>query len=86
MYNCNNYCYNLLHNKMRNIINISLPFPLSSVVDKEVKSGRYASKSEFFRNLLRLWMEGKLFYDLEESRKELKTGKGKLLKSLTDLR
>lgn len=56
------------------------------VVDKEVKRGNYVSKSEFFRYLLRLWMEGKLAYDLEQSRKELNSGKGKLLKSLKDLR
>jgi len=36
--------------------------------------------------LLRLWMEGKLIQELEESRKELHNGGGKLLKSLRDLR
>lgn len=71
---------------MRNIINISLPMPLSAIVDQEVKSGKYASKSEFFRNLLRMWMEGRLLNELERSRDELKKGKGKLLKSLSDLR
>ena len=65
---------------------ISLPLPLTSVVEKEVKRGNYASKSEFFRHLLRLWMEEKLNYDLNQSRKEIRQGKGKLLKSLTDLR
>lgn len=71
---------------MRNVINISLPLPLSLFVDTEVKRGNYASKSEFFRYLLRLWMEGKLAYDLNQSRNELKRGKGKILKSLSDLR
>lgn len=71
---------------MRSVINISLPLPLTSVVKKEVKRGNYASKSEFFRYLLRLWMEGKFLYDLNQSRKELKNRKGKLLKSLKDLR
>lgn len=71
---------------MRNIINISLPIPLTKIVDHEVKSGKYASKSEFFRNLLRMWMEGRLYADLERSRNELKKGKGRLLKSLSDLR
>lgn len=71
---------------MRSVINISLPLTLSSVVDDEVRRGSYASKSEFFRYLLRLWMEGKLSYDLEQSRAELRRGKGKLLKSLKDLR
>jgi len=36
--------------------------------------------------LLRLWFEGKLAEELEESRQELKSGKGKLLRSLKDLR
>jgi len=71
---------------MRNIMTISLPLPLTNVVEKEVKRGNYASKSEFFRYLLRQWMEGKLSYELEQSRKEIQQGNGKLLKSLTDLR
>jgi len=71
---------------MRNIVNISLPYQLSSIVDKEVAKGKYASKSEFFRHLLRLWAQGDLAKELEESREELKMGKGKLLKSLSSLR
>ena len=71
---------------MRSIVNISLPTQLNSLIEKELSKGRFASKSEFFRNLVRLWLEGKLMYDLEESRQELKAGKGKLLKSLSDLR
>lgn len=71
---------------MRSVINISLPRELSHVVDDAVASGRYASKSEFFRSLLRLWMEGKLVRELYESRRELRSGKGKLLHSFKDLR
>lgn len=71
---------------MRAIVNISLPVQLNSLVEKEVRTGRYTSKSEFFRSLLRLWLEGRLSGVLEESRKELKAGKGVLLKSLSDLR
>lgn len=71
---------------MRTIVNISLPIQLTKIVDKEVESGGYASKSEFFRMLLRSWMEGRLAIDLGKSRNELKAGKGKLLKSLSDLR
>ena len=78
---CNTICYS-----MRSIVNISLPPQLNSVVEKEVATGRYASKSELFRDLLRLWMEGKLADELEASREELKSGKGKLLNSLSDLR
>ncbi len=71
---------------MRAIVNISLPVQLNYVVEKEVSKGHYGSKSEFFRNLLRLWLKGRLSGELEESRKELKAGKGTLLKSLSDLR
>lgn len=71
---------------MRSIVNISLPIQLTNVVEKEVASGKYSSKSEFFRMLLRSWMEGRLVIELEKSRDELKSGKGKLLRSLSDLR
>lgn len=71
---------------MRAIVNISLPTQLNSVVEKEVRTGHYGSKSEFFRSLLRLWLEGRLSGELEKSRKELKAGRGTLLKSLSDLR
>lgn len=71
---------------MRAVVNISLPTQLNTVVEKQVASGHFASKSEFFRNLLRMWIEGQLLKDLEESRKELNAGKGKVLRSLSDLR
>lgn len=71
---------------MRNIVNISLPPKLNTLVDAEMAKGHFGSKSEFFRNLLRMWLENKLADELEESRKELKSGNGKLLKSLSDLR
>ena len=71
---------------MRTIVNISLPSQLNIAVEKELTQGHYASKSEFFRNLLRLWIEGKLVMELNESSRELKAGKGKLLRSLSDLR
>jgi Arc/MetJ-type ribon-helix-helix transcriptional regulator len=71
---------------MRAIVNISLPIQLDAVVKTEVSSGNYASTSEFFRTLLRNWMETKAAKELSESRKELKMGKGKVLTSLSDLR
>jgi len=71
---------------MRRVINISLPAELSKIVEEHVKSGRYATKSEFFRHLLRIWAEGKLLEELNESRRELALGRGKILKSLKDLR
>ena len=71
---------------MREAINISLPKELNKSVEELVKKGKYATKSEFFRELLRLWIEGKILRELAESRKELASGKGKLLKSLKGLR
>jgi len=71
---------------MRTVVNISLPVALGRVVDKEVATGNYATKSEFFRSLLRLWMEGKLARELAESRVEMRAGHRKILKSLRDLR
>ena len=71
---------------MRNVVNISLPPKMTEAVEENVKKGNFSSKSEFFRMLLRLWMEKKLGGELEESRKELQGGKGKLLHTLKDLR
>lgn len=71
---------------MRNIINISLPEDMVKSVQKAMKKEHFSTKSEFFRMLVRLWMEGKFATELEESRKELRQGKGKLLTSLKQLR
>lgn len=71
---------------MREVINISLPSPLAKTVKKAVKEGDYMSVSEFFRDLLRDWQEGKLLKEFNESREEIRSGKGKVLKSLKNLR
>lgn len=71
---------------MRDVINISLPKSMTKIVEREVEENNFSSKSEFFRMLVRLWEEGKLADELEESRKELRAGKGRLLRSLKDLR
>lgn len=73
-------------NTMRNIVNISLPAELNHEVEKAVKTGRFASKSEFFRHLLRLWQEEQLLKQIEENRREMREGKAKILRSLKDLR
>ena len=70
---------------MRNVINISLPPTLTSVVERAVKEKHYASKSEFFRHLLREWLAGRLARDFETGRKEYKAGKAKVLASMKDL-
>lgn len=71
---------------MRSIINISLPRSMNAVIEKELKKSRFATKSEFFRMLIRRWLEDQLLGELEESRSEFRAGKGKLLRSLKDLR
>lgn len=71
---------------MRDIINISLPRELSKEVERAVEKGKYASKSEFFRSLLRLWKEQELLDEIRESEKEFAAGKGKVLKSLKELK
>lgn len=71
---------------MREVINISLPKELNRAVEEIVRKGKYSTKSEFFRELLRLWLEGRVIRDLAESRRELASGRGKLLRSLKDLR
>lgn len=71
---------------MRAVINISLPSTMVKTVKTAVKSGSYSSTSEFFRDLLRDWQEGKLLSELNESRMEIASGKGKVLRSLKDLR
>ena len=72
---------------MRNIINISMPAETVKFIKQEVKKGKYASVSEFFRALLRDYeKESKLLAGLEESHREFKEGKGKVLRSFKDLR
>ncbi len=71
---------------MRAIVNISLPEQMAALVEMAVASGKYSTKSEFFRSLVRDWSEKKIAMELQESRDEIKRGKGRLLKSLKDLR
>ncbi|MCD4704507.1 ribbon-helix-helix domain-containing protein [bacterium] len=71
---------------MREIINISMPPQMAKDVKDFVKTGQYISTSEFFRDLLRDWQNGKLLNELNESHQEIMAGKGKILKSLKSLR
>ena len=70
---------------MRQIMNISLPPQMATIVKTAVKEGDYMSTSEFFRELLRDWQKGKLLNEINKSKKEIKHGKGKILNSLKDL-
>ena len=72
---------------MREVINISLPKGLARTVEKMVKDGQFATKSEFVRELIReRAAEMHLLARIEKSRKEMQSGKGKLLNSLSDIR
>jgi len=71
---------------MRNVVNISLPEKMVKVIKKEVKAEGYASVSEFFRYLIREWNTNKLAEELKKDRLKFEAGKGKVLKSLKDLR
>jgi Arc/MetJ-type ribon-helix-helix transcriptional regulator len=71
---------------MRDIIYISLPKELSKELDKMVRQGKYATKSEFLRNLIREKLEEEdLLRRIRISEKEFEQGKGKVLRSLGDL-
>jgi len=71
---------------MRQIINISLPKTMADLVNREVRKNSYASKSEFFRFLIRNWSEKQVVDEILESQKEIRRTGGTLLKSLKDLR
>lgn len=72
---------------MRSIINISLSKELADDLEKAVRNGKYSSKSEFLRKILREKLEEEdLLKRVRISQKEISQGKGKILRSLKDLR
>jgi len=71
---------------MRSVVNISLPKNMLKEVEKEVKAGNYASKSDFFRHVMRWWNTNKLAEELKEEREKFEQGDFKVLRSLRDLR
>ena len=70
---------------MRDIINISMPTEMVRDVNTEIKKGKFASKSEFFRHLLRMWNTQKLAEELKKEQREFKKGNYKILLSLKSL-
>ena len=54
-------------------------------MEKEVKKGKFATKSEFVRHMIRLWNTRKLAEELKEAQKDFEAGKFKKLRSLKDL-
>ena len=71
---------------MRTVLNISMPKSMAKKIERETKQGSFASKSEFVRSLFRFWENQLFLQELEESQKEIKAGKGVILKSLKDLK
>ena len=71
---------------MRNIVTISLPKQLDEQIEKEIKTGKFASKSEFIRCLIRLWQEEKLAKEIAEAERDIAAGRVKEIKSLKELR
>jgi len=71
---------------MRSVINISVTKDIKTRVEHAVKNGGYATKSEFFRELVRDWHEQQILKELRASQNALKAGKGTVLKTLKDLR
>lgn len=72
---------------MRQIVNISLPKALDREIEKIVKKGNYSTKSEFLRELVRERIaEEDLLSRIRKSEAEFRAGKGRVLRSLKDLR
>jgi len=71
---------------MRQIINISLPESMAKYVDNAVKKGKFSTRSEFFRHLIRQQSEDEAVNEVLESHRQMKKGKKILLKSFKDLR
>lgn len=71
---------------MREVLNISLPPMLLKEVKKIVKKDRYASVSEFVRELIKLRLsEEYLFRDIAEAEADIKAGRVYEFKSIRDL-
>ncbi len=65
---------------------VVVPQKLRKEFSSALRKGRYESEEDFFADLLRLWKENRLLDELKTSRKEIASGKGKVLKSLKNLR
>lgn len=71
---------------MRNVLSVSLPDDLLTDLARQAKENKYPTISEYVRHLIRLHNTEKLAREIQLSRAEMLAGKGKLLKSLKDLR
>jgi len=71
---------------MRDIVTLSLPKQLNNEIEKEVKSGRFASKSEFVRYLIRFWQEEKLAKEIAQSERDISAGRVRKVESLKEIK
>jgi len=71
---------------MRTVMNVSLPEQMAKDIEAAVKEGNFASKSEFFRHIIRLWNTKQLGERFREQKKTFNKKGGTKLKSLKDLR
>lgn len=71
---------------MREVINISLPEELNQEIEKAMRKGRYSTKSEFLREIIRERIaEEDLLDRIKKSEEEFRAGKGRVLRSLKEL-
>lgn len=63
-----------------------MPAEMVKDVNMEIKKGNFASKSEFFRHLLRMWNTQKLAEELKREQREFRKGNYKVLHSLKNLK
>ena len=70
---------------MRTAVTISLPASLNKEIERGMKRIHIETKSEFFRHVVREWMEKQLLADVKESKRDFEKGNYKELKSMKDL-
>lgn len=58
---------------------------MADLVSTQVKNGKYSSKSEFIRHLIRDWQQNSEISQIQSALNDMKKGKKYLLKSLKDL-
>ena len=70
----------------RKTISISVTPEIAKRLDGILGEGQYMSKSELFRDMLRVWEDARVSKQIEQSHKDIVQGKVKVLKSLKALR
>lgn len=71
---------------MRQAVTISIPEETLKDIQREAKLHSFANTSEFFRHMFRQWKKDHLSNDIKQGKRDLRAGKGKVLRSFKDLR